>query len=566
MENGEEAQGASRNRWRENLLKAMAKRKATPSVGLPEECPPEVAMVWDCDVLRYRDEIGSQGWLVERFLGKGGFGAVYLAADRQNPDQKVAVKIFSADIDNDVDKGMQRIVNEAAILEAVGAVYAPAIYDQGEKDGRPYIVMEYMDAIHPDNDDLPSDSREIREFFLELIESLKALHRAGWIHCDIKPENIAKRKSDGRLVLIDYGSAHKIEETEDEHVPSPLTMNTRNSEYVRVETRGYAPPELCFRPCRDIYALGHVMRDCFKQDVPLEWSLVINKCISNNRAYRYADLEKLESDILNIDRIGRDEMRRCVYEDRCKFMNTQASIAAANPQTYRWLRLKDLLEKKQEDPHSIYAGAGQVFIDFDILETRSVDVIGPVTLKEDRFVVIKGPGQLRIDLDAVLAGKDGTLRHPGERPAMVFLWNNATLINTSRKPLGAGNIIYAIGDSCYLNFPNIDPAKNKFDGRYVVTSNLGYSFACYGGPKNMLELIYKMNDRVTSGLPDFVMMSAREFFRDEDEGMTIQSYIKENKILQQTLGLLSKPEPVEELDQAEIEKMNAEAMDRLFSF
>ena len=82
----------------------------------------------------------------------------------------------------------------------------------------------------------------------------------------------------------------------------------------------------------------------------------------------------------------------------------------------------------------------------------------------------------------------------------------------------------------------------------------------------MLELIYKMNDRVTSGLPDFIMMSAREFFRDEDEGMTIQSYIKENKILQQTLGLLSKPEPVEELDQAEIEKMNAEAMDRLFSF
>ncbi len=82
----------------------------------------------------------------------------------------------------------------------------------------------------------------------------------------------------------------------------------------------------------------------------------------------------------------------------------------------------------------------------------------------------------------------------------------------------------------------------------------------------MLELIYKMNDRVKSGHPDFVLMSAREFFSDDDEGMSIESYIRKNNIMQQALGLLSKPEPVEVLDQAEIEKMNAEAMDRLFSF
>ena len=419
----------------------MRKRKGSVKKKL-QGCPPLDALVWDCRVLEYGDEL--DGWRIEKFLAKGGFGAVYLAAADDLPERKAAVKIFADDVKDDINKGIARIRCEADIMRAVGDTYAPALYKVGDKGGRPYIIMEYMEAIDPEKDELPEREDEVREFVLELVDAVRALHEKGWIHCDLKPSNIARRRQDGRLVLLDFGSAHKIE-TDEEHVPQVNTMNTRDGEYVRVETRGYAPPELCFRPCRDIYAIGHIIRDCFKQDVPLEWSLVINKCIANNRKYRYANLDSLYKDVENIDRLGRDEMQRCIYEDRCRFMNLQAAISAETPTIYSWIRLKDLLSKKQEGNAAIYAGAGQLFIDFEVLApARSISIVRPVTLSDERYVVVKGPGVIRMELDALLAEEDDDEVDVGiigeddaeiDKPVLVFLMNNATLINTTKKKL-----------------------------------------------------------------------------------------------------------------------------------
>ncbi len=507
---------------------ANARRKAVR--------PPQ-SVVWDCAVLEYGDVL--DGWRIDAFLSKGGFGAVYHAVACDDPRQVAAVKIFSGDIDDDANHGRERIHTEKMLIEKMGSTYAPALYGFGEKDGRPYIIMEYLDAIDPDAGGLPEGDAEIREFFLQLLESVGQLHAMGWLHCDIKPANIARRHEDGRIVLIDFGTAHKIER-DAEHVPTWNTMNTYQGNYVIVGTRGYAPPELCFQPCRDIYALGHVIRDCFRANVPIGWSLVINKSISNKREDRYSDISDIRKDIENIDRIGMEEMSRRIYEDRQRSMKLQEEIASGGPVDYTWDRLLKELDKKQEAANAIYAGASQVFVDFrDLAPVQSIRIRRPLTLSGKRYVVIRGPGMVRVNLDALLADDDGDIRPKarGGKPAMVILWNNVTLVNTSEKKLEDGNIVYVVGDSCYLNFPNIS-ANERIDWHFVATSNMGHSFVCYGGPRDMARLIAKMNDRVRKAIPERYMMSAREFFYDgSDKAKPVKDYIEDNKIIAEILGL-----------------------------
>jgi len=509
---------------------AKRTRKATL-----KRCPPADAAIWDCHILEYGDVLA--GWRIEKFLACGGFGAVYLAVDRRNSRRRAAVKIFSGDLENDRDHGKERIEIESKILSRLDDRVSPKFFTSGVHKGRPFVVREFLRAIDPDDCGLPSDSKNIQKFLLDTIESLRALHRLGWVHCDIKPSNIAQRVNDGRFVLIDFGSAHVIED-EDEHVPRWNTMNTRNGEYVRVETRGYAPPELCFQPCRDIYALGHVIRDCFKRDVPIEWSLIINRCIANIREYRYPNLDSLEHDIRNIDRIGRDEMRRSIYEDRLRFMDMQVAMASERPIPFLWKDLKTRMNESQSADDAIYGGAGQLFLDFSALyPSRSIRITHPVTLTGERYVVVKGPGIVRVELDALLVDEEGDLVKPGRKgeSALVFLWDNVTLINTTRKKLEDANVFYVVGDSCYLNFPNISQ-REIFNWHYVVTSNFGFSYALYHGPKDMASLIKKMNKRLERGNPGYCMVSAREFFSDGKD-ISIREYLAKNGIMREVLGI-----------------------------
>jgi serine/threonine protein kinase len=358
------------------------------------------------------------------------------------------------------------------------------------------------------------------------------------VHCDVKPANIARRLDSGKYVLIDFGSAHEIER-DDDHQPRENTMNIRGGEYVRIETRGYAPPELCFQPCRDIYAIGHVIRDCFGRDVPLEWSLIINRCIANVKENRYPDIDSLERDVLNVDRLGREEMRRCIYEDRLRFMRMQEEMAKEKAATFKWEELKERMKNAQSASDAIYAGAGQMFLDFAALSPcRSIRIIDPVALSEDRFVVIKGPGIIRVNMEAFLADKEGDVVDPGRKgyPAFVFLWDNVTLVNTTKKKLEDANVFYVVGDSCYLNFPNVSD-KEIFNWKYAVTSNFGFSYAGYHGKKDMASLIRSMNRRLERNIPEMPnMVSAREFFSDGSD-ITIREYVAQNEIMREVLGM-----------------------------
>ena len=200
------------------------------------------AEIWDCPVLEKSQRVGD--WVVDQFVGRGGFGAIYGVRHVKNKSRRAVVKIFCGDMRGDTRKGARRIAKEADLIKKLGSLSAPQIYAVGKLDDkRPYFVMEVLDAYSIDT--LPESSDEIREFVLGVIQALRTLHtlgKRGWVHRDLKPENIARRISDGRIVLIDFGSASPMDKADAEiHVPRAKTENSNGRQYYSIGTKGYEP-------------------------------------------------------------------------------------------------------------------------------------------------------------------------------------------------------------------------------------------------------------------------------------------------------------------------------------
>lgn len=475
-------------------MKTTKKRKRPPQ-------PPQAA-IWDCDVLEYGDIL--DGWRIDAFLSKGGFGAVYHAVACDDPDRVAAVKIFSGDVDDDANHGRERIHTEKMLIEKMGSTYAPALYGFGEKEGRPYIIMEYLDAIDPDAGGLPESDAEIRAFFLQLLEAVGRLHAMGWLHCDIKPANIARRYEDGRIVLIDFGTAHKIER-EVEHVPTWNTMNTCHGNYVIVGTRGYAPPELCFQPCRDVYALGHVLRDCFKAEVPFEWSMVINKCISCQPRYRYANVDAFKHDIADLNGL---KLRTYVELRKQKIMEqrrTERSLlkAANHVRKVDWHEIRSFDKDLSSKDQTVFRVS---------LERRPATcfvVEEPWVLPENAVVIVTGPGVLK----AHISGPPSSI--------IVLRWY-ASLNNISTECPPKNELLYAIvGPGSYLNFPNI---KEKDRARFFMGKSKRRIFRDmdattafrFGGPDVFSEVEQQTLDGLeSSDLPLRYREKLKAFFKGE---------------------------------------------------
>lgn len=133
--------------------------------------------------------------------------------------------------------------------------------------------------------------------------------------------------------------------------------------------------------------------------------------------------------------------------------------------------------------------------------------------------------------------------------AAVVLLDNATLVNATREPLGSQNIKYLIGDSCYLNFPQLE-GRPKDEAEFIVTSNLGYSHVSYGRHKELEGFLRQKDKDIEGSLPLIYSHSIREVTFDPDTGEfagmdvnAIKYNLLENDVYRQTFGMLSKCEP-----------------------
>lgn len=145
--------------------------------------------------------------MLEHRLGLGGMAVVHLARDTAL-DRPVAVKFLAERLDGDREL-RERFLREARYAAKLSHPNVVAIYDTGEEEGLPYIVMEYVDGVTLSDEldrrgSLPP--AEVAALGRQACAGIAHAHEAGLVHRDIKPQNLLLR-ADGTLKVADFGIA-----------------------------------------------------------------------------------------------------------------------------------------------------------------------------------------------------------------------------------------------------------------------------------------------------------------------------------------------------------------------
>ena len=143
---------------------------------------------------------------IERPLGRGGMGAVFLAHDA-TLHRRVALKVLTSGNDG---TARERLLREARNAAALNHPVICTVYEVGEADGRAFIAMEYVEG-RPLNDRLAESGLPLSEavrYGIEAADALAYAHDRGVIHRDLKAAN-AIVTTTGRLKLVDFGLARR---------------------------------------------------------------------------------------------------------------------------------------------------------------------------------------------------------------------------------------------------------------------------------------------------------------------------------------------------------------------
>ena len=138
-------------------------------------------------------------------LGHGGMGEVYRAIDTRL-GRTVAIKVLPRQVAESPAR-RQRFEREARALASLSHPHICPLYDVGEQDGLPFLVMEALDgetlAARLVRGALPID--QVVRHAIEMADALDHAHRQGVIHCDLKPSNVMLTRSG--VKLLDFGVA-----------------------------------------------------------------------------------------------------------------------------------------------------------------------------------------------------------------------------------------------------------------------------------------------------------------------------------------------------------------------
>ena len=206
-------------------------------------------------------------YVIQSVLGRGAFGITYLAT-QQHLGRKVAIKEYlplgfaTRRADSTVvptqgqdgelfQYGLERMLSEAQTIIQFNHANIVKVLTYFEVNGTAYIVMQYEEGqnlrqhLHSD---YPLTEKQLLDIICPIGEGLGLVHKMGFVHRDIKPDNIYLRK-DGSPVLLDFGAARNV-------------FNAQGEQLTCVLTEGYAPYEQAAPvwadqgPWTDIYALG----------------------------------------------------------------------------------------------------------------------------------------------------------------------------------------------------------------------------------------------------------------------------------------------------------------------
>jgi serine/threonine protein kinase len=267
------------------------------------------------------------GCVIERKLGAGGMGTVYVAR-RESDGQLVVLKFLTANLCTN-ESLFRRFQREGNILTKLRPnPHLVQVYDVDPSGPRPHIVMELVEGKALDQrlkDEFSLPPLEAASIAKDVALGLAEIHRAGIIHRDVKPSNVLLATgADGRPVakIIDFGLAKDLRA--DDGISKPG---------VRLGTPYYMAPEqwgnhVVDARC-DLFALGATLYtlivgeppflgkdtsevarralrgtytppEVIARDTPPELSLVIAQLLQVERGHRYADAERVARDLQRV--------------------------------------------------------------------------------------------------------------------------------------------------------------------------------------------------------------------------------------------------------------------------
>ena len=201
----------------------------------------------------------KERYRILKAIGKGGFGITFLARDVQLPSKPLCVIKQLCPKLRDRSallRAQKRFEREARILgELGGHAQIPTLINYFEQDGEFFLVQEYVRGSTLSrlvkHQGIWSE-RDVRAFLVEILPLLTYVHEHKVIHRDIKPPNLMRCRTTGRLVLLDFGAVKECVAMDQEDTYRAATTHF-------VGTMGFAPPEqLALRATysTDVYAVG----------------------------------------------------------------------------------------------------------------------------------------------------------------------------------------------------------------------------------------------------------------------------------------------------------------------
>jgi serine/threonine protein kinase len=215
---------------------------------------------------------------IEKILGEGGFGLVYLAHDDQL-QRHVALKLLRAGRAED-RKLRQRFLSEARSASALNHPNVCVIYDVGETgEQQPYLAMEYVEGLtlHALLRQAPLEMKAVVEMAIQIADALDAAYARGIVHRDLKPANIFVTER-GQAKVLDFGLAKRFGASEvDEDKGASLHLTAAGQ---IVGTPNYMSPEQATgRPVdhrTDTFSLGVVLYEMATRQLPFRGETMVD--------------------------------------------------------------------------------------------------------------------------------------------------------------------------------------------------------------------------------------------------------------------------------------------------
>ena len=270
---------------------------------------------------------------VSHQLGAGGMGVVY-GADDTRLGRPVALKFIPQDLARD-RQAIERFRIEARATSALNHPNICTIYDIGEHEGQPFIVMEWMkgQTLHQRISSGALKIPQMVDIGIEIADALDAAHTQSILHRDIKPANIFLTER-GHVKVMDFGLAKLLSGQDDTETASQVVEGL-TSPGITLGTASYMSPEQSVGDTldgrSDLFSLGVVLYECatgqrpfvgnntravlsailhqapmapamFNPDLPPRLQQVISDCLEKDPDLRYQNAAGLRADLRRVKR------------------------------------------------------------------------------------------------------------------------------------------------------------------------------------------------------------------------------------------------------------------------